>query len=161
MSIRRWGAGMTLLVLAACGQPVTAASDDPGLVPTTTTTTTPSTSTTPPTTSAPAPPQTKPTDISDADWQAGQAAADRIRPPLENLKAAGDFSLESTRQVLTKLGYQEVGTTTMNQPDNPGAVFGFRVAGACVQGAVRPDRVQIEVAKRDAEWACMPPGVTH
>jgi hypothetical protein len=101
-----------------------------------------------------------PKDVSPEDRQAATEVTEKIRPQLEALRAGGDFSLESTKKVLS--GYQDVGVQKMNDPDYLGAVFGFHVGKTgCVQGAVRPDGVTVMVTGLVAEWGCNPVGATH
>jgi hypothetical protein len=102
------------------------------------------------------------------EQRTGDALAARIRPKLTALRTAKDFAPDSTRQALLGLGLRPdaVQVTTMwpapgSATPPPGAVFAvtFPEAG-CVIGAVRPDRLQIEVTGAAAEFGCLEPS-TH
>lgn len=178
MSIRHWGAGLALLALAGCGKPVTTGSDGAGPLPISSASAEPppvasSAATRPP----PAEPavsgngDSPPNHVDNTAWKQrkalppekkreGEAAAARIRQPLEDLRAAGNYAPEATQQALTRLGYQDVGVGGMNDPTQPGVTFGFSIGGACVFGDVRPARVLIGVDGPIADGGCMEP-VAH
>lgn len=96
----------------------------------------------------------------DAKKQA-DAAAGRIRPALEKLRAANRFSPDAVRSALIGLGYRKenIGVREFDQP--PGVVYGVQVGSGCVEGDVRPTRVQADVQGPIADWGCMPPATTH
>jgi hypothetical protein len=97
-------------------------------------------------------------ELSAAEREAADAAAARIRPALEQLRAAGDFAPEATRQALLDLGYraQDIEVTPMREP--PGAVYALHVGPrGCVIGDVRPDRVLVQVAGSAVEFGCLEP----
>jgi len=93
-----------------------------------------------------------------ADRRAGEAAATRIRPALEDLRAKGSFAPDATRQVLLDLGYpaERIRVLPMRQP--PGVVYALRIGEVgCVIGDVRPDRVLVQVTAVAAEYGCLEP----
>jgi hypothetical protein len=104
-------------------------------------------------------------ELSAAEQREGRALADRIRPALAKLRTARDFAPESTRQALLGLGVPDaaVQVTTMRPmvgetTPPPGAVYAVRFADAgCVVGAVRPDRLMLEVTGAAAEFGCLEP----
>ncbi|GAA0379823.1 hypothetical protein GCM10009541_22930 [Micromonospora gifhornensis] len=104
-------------------------------------------------------------ELSAADERAGRELAARIRPPLEALRAAGDFAPASTQGALLDLGIQAdaIEVTAMRPPIGqdtppPGAVYAVRFGNVgCAIGAVRPDRVMVEVTGAAAEFGCLEP----
>lgn len=107
-------------------------------------------------------------ELSAADAAAGAAAAERIRPELERLRANGDLAADEVRAALVGLGFpagdiavQEFAERTVLASPGPGAAFGVRVGDAgCVVGSVSPDGVRTEVTGAAAEFGCLEP-FTH
>nr|AIS85796.1 hypothetical protein VASRM7_554 [Verrucosispora sp. MS100047] len=104
-------------------------------------------------------------ELSAADERAGRELAARIRPPLEALRAAGDFAPASTQGALLDLGIQADAITVAamrprigQETPPPGAVYAVRFGNVgCVIGDVRPDRVMVEVTGAAAEFGCLEP----
>jgi hypothetical protein len=107
-------------------------------------------------------------ELSAAEQKEGDQLVARIEPVLAELRAAGDFTPESTRRALLGLGLEagRVGVTAMRQPSwmdsvPPGAVFEVRFGAAgCVTGDVRPERLLVHVSGAAAEFGCLEP-YTH
>ncbi|RSM83834.1 hypothetical protein DMH04_21950 [Kibdelosporangium aridum] len=165
---------MSLLLLAACGQPALPVADGPPNEPTTPAPTTTTTVWPPSQVEPDIPPNhvdnnawKEPKDMTEAATKAATALIERIRPELEKLRAKNDFSLESTRRVLASFGYKEVDIQAMRVPlgtnavPPPGAAFGFAVEGGCVSGAVTPDGVNLSTSGPVADWGCNLIGPTH
>lgn len=97
-------------------------------------------------------------DLTDAERQAGEQAAARIRPQLLRLRTAGDFSLDSTRRTLVALGFPATDIQVEPMHDgSAGAVFAVHAGRACVDGDVRPERVLVRVEGSAAEFGCLEP----
>lgn len=106
-------------------------------------------------------------DLSPDDKSAADTTANRIRPALEKLRAAGTFSPEAVLQTFKTIGlpYDRIWATPMRTPSwwtSPappvGVVFLVRVGTiACVDGDVRPERVLVQVEGPDAEGNCIQP----
>jgi hypothetical protein len=96
-----------------------------------------------------------------ADGRAAAAAAARIRPALEHLRAAGLFGPDATLGALVALGFAvpDVQVEPMRQP--PGTAYAVHVGRTgCVIGDLRPQRVLAQVAGVAAEFGCLEPD-TH
>jgi hypothetical protein len=113
----------------------------------------------------------QPTALSDADRRVAEDAADRIRPALAKLRAAGDFAPASTQHALLGLGFPA--TTVIVKPMRAplaapssaapvGVVYAVRVGAGCVTGDIRPERVLVQVSGVVAEFdgGCLEPD-TH
>jgi hypothetical protein len=113
----------------------------------------------------------QPTALSDADRRVAKDAADRIRPALVKLRAAGDFAPASTQRALVVLGFPA--TTVIVKPMRApleasglaapdGVVYAVHVGAGCVTGDVRPEGVLVQVSGVVAEFdgGCLEPD-TH
>jgi hypothetical protein len=100
----------------------------------------------------------QPRPLGDEARQRLAVVAQRVTGVLEPLRAKGTATPESVRSALVELGYRadQVGVVWQNM-----VVFGITTSDGCVQGAVRPERLQVEVAGPSVEWGCLPPGPTH
>jgi hypothetical protein len=102
-------------------------------------------------------------ELTDAERADAAAAAEKIRPALEAVRARNDFGFTGTRSALLALGYtaEQVQVVGMNDPTVPGAVYAVRLPPrACVIGSVRPEAVTAEVQGAAAEFGCLEP-YTH
>lgn len=98
-------------------------------------------------------------DLDEDERRTGEQAADRIRPELQRLRAAEDFSLESTRRTIIALGFPETSVQVVPMHNgSPGAGFAVRTGRVCVNGDVRPDRLLVQVEAPIAEYGCLEPG---
>ncbi|MGI5242746.1 hypothetical protein [Dactylosporangium sp. CA-139066] len=103
------------------------------------------------------------TELTDAEKAEAQAAADKIKPALEAVRAGNDFGYTATRSALLALGYaaDRIQVQSMRDPTVAGAVYAVRIGTrACVIGDVRPERVTAEVRGSAAEFGCLEP-YTH
>lgn len=100
-----------------------------------------------------------------AEKQAGDQLAARIRPRLEALRKAGDFTTASAQRALLDAGVPAatITVTGMRTPSwetsaPVGVVYAvtFPAAG-CVIGDVRPERLLVEVTGAAAEFGCLEP----
>ena len=102
-------------------------------------------------------------ELTDAEKAEAQAAADKIKPALEAVRARNDFGYVATRSALLDLGYvaDQVQVQGMRDPSVAGAVYAVHVGQrACVIGSVRPAGVTAEVQGSAAEFGCLEP-YTH
>ncbi len=81
-----------------------------------------------------------------------QAAADAVRPVLEDLRADGAYPPDAVRAILEGAGLQEVAVS-----DGPAIVYfdSTGPAGGCVFGWVNEDEVEVEVAGPIMDGACV------
>lgn len=100
-----------------------------------------------------------PKDLTPEAQQRLNREANRIRPVLESLRAKGDFSAESLKQALVRLGYRADQVATQRRENL--AVFGISAKGGCLLGDIRPERALVLAQGPSAEWGCLPPGPTH
>jgi hypothetical protein len=97
------------------------------------------------------------------DRAAARSAAERIRRAAERRRPTGALSPAATRDMLLRLGFAggRVAVAAPRGRDGAtpaGAVFAVHVGRtACVVGALSPDRTQVEVTGRAAEYGCLEP----
>jgi hypothetical protein len=103
-----------------------------------------------------------PRSLAPGDQAAAEAAARRIQPALEQVRARNDFSVDAVRNALVGLGYPASAVAVRSfGADGPGVVYGVSVGPGCVAGDVRPSRVLAQAQGPIAEWGCAPPDKTH
>ena len=109
-------------------------------------------------------------ELSAADRSLAEDVAARIRPQLDRLRATGDLSPGSVRDVLLGAGMAPADVVALpiptpwwwTSPQPPaGALFAIHIGQTgCVVGDLRPERVLVEVKGVAAEFGCLEP-VTH
>jgi len=102
-------------------------------------------------------------ELTAAERAEAEAAAEKIRPALEQVRAGGDLGYLSVRSALLSLGYTagQVTVTGMRDPSVAGAVYAVHAGPrSCVVGTVTPATVTAEVMGSAAEFGCLEP-YTH